>query len=364
VRSSIALFEIVDRLTKYSGSIVMPPIETSLILEALVSGIRKIAAKEVEEAYSKLKSLLLKKLVKSQVGQDALSKLEENPDDPGLKESLTQELEIADANKDTAVVQTAQNLRAITTQISVSNRHSNGTVITTGRDYVDRRISISLWQLSLLLILAGFVGFGGGSEVYKLPGKLFPLKRESSPQSVSNTSIAASVDQSSSNPKPVARSSPTVTPKRSSPAPVVRPSPTPVPERASPAVAPKRSSPASVDRSRLVLPPVVSSKPKSGVPSTSKIKDSSPLIKRSTNSSNRCRSGLDPFQFVHNCAYTGLLRSYGVPGYGALGSSYQAQTVDAEAIVQAGIKAKLLSPNALQDRDYMNAVELHMRNLP
>jgi hypothetical protein len=52
-----------------------------------------------------------------------------------------------------------------------------------------------------------------------------------------------------------------------------------------------------------------------------------------------------------------------ISGYGALESDYQAQTIDAEAIVQAGIKAGLLSPNTLQDRGYMNAVELHMKNL-
>jgi hypothetical protein len=62
-------------------------------------------------------------------------------------------------------------------------------------------------------------------------------------------------------------------------------------------------------------------------------------------------------------AYRGEFRSQGVPSYGNLEQAYETNQIDAETLVKRAIAAGELSPEAAQDEGYMNAVELHLRDL-
>jgi hypothetical protein len=62
-------------------------------------------------------------------------------------------------------------------------------------------------------------------------------------------------------------------------------------------------------------------------------------------------------------AYRGEFKSQGVPSYGQLEQAYRANQIDAETLVNRAIAAGELSPEAAQDEGYMNAVELHLRDL-
>lgn len=62
-------------------------------------------------------------------------------------------------------------------------------------------------------------------------------------------------------------------------------------------------------------------------------------------------------------ANRGELRTQGVPSYGQLEQAYKTHQIDAETLVNRAIAAGELSPEAAQDEGYMNAVELHLRDL-
>ncbi|MUG91985.1 hypothetical protein F7734_05730 [Scytonema sp. UIC 10036] len=62
-----------------------------------------------------------------------------------------------------------------------------------------------------------------------------------------------------------------------------------------------------------------------------------------------------PFQLVH-FAYRGSLGQQGIPGYSLLLSELRLGKASAESLVKAGITAGRVSPDALSDRRYLNAV--------
>jgi hypothetical protein len=62
-------------------------------------------------------------------------------------------------------------------------------------------------------------------------------------------------------------------------------------------------------------------------------------------------------------AYRGKFEEQGISGYGVLITNYQDGKLTAEDLIEAAIKAGELSPQALEDEDYINAVELQLDNL-
>ncbi|MGF1481675.1 MAG: hypothetical protein ACFB4I_19685 [Cyanophyceae cyanobacterium] len=62
-------------------------------------------------------------------------------------------------------------------------------------------------------------------------------------------------------------------------------------------------------------------------------------------------------------AYRGELEEQGIPGYLELTSEYELGTVEAEDIVQAAVEAGVLSPKALEDKAYLEAVEIQLESL-
>ncbi|GAB1543437.1 hypothetical protein NUACC21_61110 [Scytonema sp. NUACC21] len=69
-----------------------------------------------------------------------------------------------------------------------------------------------------------------------------------------------------------------------------------------------------------------------------------------------------PFELVH-FAYRGSLEQQGIPGYSLLLSNYSFGNISAESLVKAGITAGKVSPNALSDGGYLNAVTSQLRLL-
>ena len=62
-------------------------------------------------------------------------------------------------------------------------------------------------------------------------------------------------------------------------------------------------------------------------------------------------------------AYRGEFRSQGIPSYGNLEQAYTTNQIDAETLVNRAIAAGELSPKAAQDEGYLNAVQLHLKDL-
>jgi hypothetical protein len=65
---------------------------------------------------------------------------------------------------------------------------------------------------------------------------------------------------------------------------------------------------------------------------------------------------LSPFNLV-TFAYRGYLTRQGIPSYQAFDTGYLSGKITAERLIQSGISAQLVSPQALQDPSYLSAVE-------
>lgn len=70
---------------------------------------------------------------------------------------------------------------------------------------------------------------------------------------------------------------------------------------------------------------------------------------------------LQPFNLAF-LAYQGYLKEQGIPSYGTLLFKYQTGYLTGKDVVQAAIKANKLSAEVLNDRGYVNAVELQMKS--
>ncbi|WP_414517567.1 hypothetical protein [Nostoc sp. PCC 9305] len=70
---------------------------------------------------------------------------------------------------------------------------------------------------------------------------------------------------------------------------------------------------------------------------------------------------LQPFN-VAFLAYQGYLREQGIPSGGTLLFRYQTGYLTAKDVVKAAIKANKLPSEVLNDRGYVNAVELQMKS--
>ena len=64
-----------------------------------------------------------------------------------------------------------------------------------------------------------------------------------------------------------------------------------------------------------------------------------------------------------NAAYRGQLKEYGIPAYAKLDQAYRGGQITAADLIQAGIKANRLSETALEDSNYLHAVELNLTGL-
>ena len=65
---------------------------------------------------------------------------------------------------------------------------------------------------------------------------------------------------------------------------------------------------------------------------------------------------LQPFNLV-GLAYQGYFQEQGIPSYGAFLAAYHGGSINARDLVQSAIKNNRLPASALQDEDYLNAVE-------
>ena len=70
---------------------------------------------------------------------------------------------------------------------------------------------------------------------------------------------------------------------------------------------------------------------------------------------------LQPFNIAF-LAYQGYLREQGIPSGGTLLFRYQTGYLTAKDVVQAAIRANKLPSEVLDDRGYVNAVELQMKS--
>jgi hypothetical protein len=64
-----------------------------------------------------------------------------------------------------------------------------------------------------------------------------------------------------------------------------------------------------------------------------------------------------------NLAEQGYLRNQGIPSSQALTQAIAAGQVTPESLVQAGIQSNLVSSNTLNDRGYLNVVEVQFREI-
>jgi hypothetical protein len=65
---------------------------------------------------------------------------------------------------------------------------------------------------------------------------------------------------------------------------------------------------------------------------------------------------LSPFNLVQ-LAYRGSLASQGIPSYQAFDTEYLSGKITAEGLIQHGIAAQLVNPQAMKDPSYLSAVE-------
>ncbi|MGF1992417.1 MAG: hypothetical protein RMY62_031740 [Nostoc sp. ZfuVER08] len=77
---------------------------------------------------------------------------------------------------------------------------------------------------------------------------------------------------------------------------------------------------------------------------------------------NNNGSYLQPFNIVF-LAYQGYLEGQGIPSMGTLLYQYQIGKVTAKDVVEAGIKAKKLPAEVINDEYYLSAVELQLSSL-
>lgn len=84
-------------------------------------------------------------------------------------------------------------------------------------------------------------------------------------------------------------------------------------------------------------------------------------VNRTVNSTGTI-SQLNPFNLVH-LAYRGYFRDQGIPGYSAFLSAYETGKISSKDIVQNAVKKNKLSPQVIEDRGYLRAVEAHLERL-
>jgi len=77
---------------------------------------------------------------------------------------------------------------------------------------------------------------------------------------------------------------------------------------------------------------------------------------------NNNGSYLQPFNIVF-LAYQGYLEGQGIPSMGTLLYEYQIGKVTAKDVVEAGVKAKRLPAEVINDEYYLSAVELQLSSL-
>jgi hypothetical protein len=70
----------------------------------------------------------------------------------------------------------------------------------------------------------------------------------------------------------------------------------------------------------------------------------------------------DAFNLV-NSAYRGELQKQGIPSYSQLIRDYNIGQVTAEDVVEAAIEADMVSPETMEDEEYLNAVNLQLEAL-
>ncbi len=87
--------------------------------------------------------------------------------------------------------------------------------------------------------------------------------------------------------------------------------------------------------------------------------NSAPPSTQTTVGATEIRS-FSPFELV-NFAYRGSLKQQGISGYNVLLSDYRRGKIDAKSVVKAGITAGRVSPNALSNQKYLNAVNSHLQ---
>ena len=96
-------------------------------------------------------------------------------------------------------------------------------------------------------------------------------------------------------------------------------------------------------------------------------------VKAIPNISNRYKSiamtiAIEPsrqitaFQLV-SLAYQGMYRSQGIPGFASLIFGYHYRQITAKDVIKAAISAKELTPDTLNDRDYVSAVDTQLFSL-
>jgi hypothetical protein len=71
---------------------------------------------------------------------------------------------------------------------------------------------------------------------------------------------------------------------------------------------------------------------------------------------------IKPFNLVHR-AYSGHFSAEGIPGFNRLTTAYRSGQLNAEDLVQTAINQGRLSPETLQDKGYINAVNFQLREL-
>jgi hypothetical protein len=73
-------------------------------------------------------------------------------------------------------------------------------------------------------------------------------------------------------------------------------------------------------------------------------------------------NNISPFNLTF-LAYQGYLESEGIPSAGALIQKVQLKEIDAKQIVEAAIRSKRLTPDTLNDRGYLYAVNIELTAL-
>ena len=75
-----------------------------------------------------------------------------------------------------------------------------------------------------------------------------------------------------------------------------------------------------------------------------------------SNTSNNTSPNLTPFHLVF-LSYQGYLKNQGIPSYGTFLSKYQQMDIHGRNLVKAGIEARLLPADTLNNQQYVNAVD-------
>jgi hypothetical protein len=70
---------------------------------------------------------------------------------------------------------------------------------------------------------------------------------------------------------------------------------------------------------------------------------------------------ITPFSLV-SLAEEGRFKDQGIPGFNELRTSYKEGEVTAESLVKVAIDNNLISPQSLQDKEYLDGVRLQLRD--